>query len=64
MTAETHDIPGLAKYLPARRPVYPKGQCRECGVKLEGYHLEPDYKFWQCDTCDACMDKWEVDDDD
>lgn len=62
---QPQEIPGLAQYLPARPIQHPKGHCKECGNKIEGYHLEPDYKLWQPDLCTDCLNnKWDDDDDD
>lgn len=62
--SKTSDIPGLAKYLPARPTKVEPGYCKDCGKKIEGYDQTlVDQGFWQQSYCDNCLDIGADDDD-
>jgi hypothetical protein len=59
---DSHEIPGLAKYLPASPRKPQPGYCRQCGTKIADYDADLAAKgYWQPSYCEACLN--EEDDD-
>lgn len=62
--ASEMEIPGLAKYLPARPAKHKPGYCKQCGKKQDNYDQSVvERGFWQPSYCDACLNEDEDDDD-